>query len=360
MATKLRTDIDWDFILDTIREKKCIILLGPEVARTPEGASFRDAFLETLDIPNNKHILTYYENDDFFLFNDARSKSRIHYSMKSFYQEQKVDRTPYRILARLPLRLYINASPDRFLNSEMGQDIPHIFDFFHKTAARPETSPPSDEIPVVYNMTGVLEEEESLILTHDDLYDYLEGVLATRKLPQNLLNELCSSRSLIFLGFSFEKWYVQLMLRLLRVHDDRSKFVRYATHEKFKPETISLCKDQFKMEFVGDNIFEFLKSLEQKCEERGLLRELNDDESTADQMVLHFIEQNDFDKAINLLKDYFQPIDEDLYSEVIGISSRYNRLRKRINQNVLSKEDAEIELSKVRHSLIDMTKEMDL
>lgn len=359
MEATLQQYIDWEFILDTIRDGKCILVTGPEVARTPEGDNFRTTFLQELDIPNNPFIATYYEKDDFFLFKDARAKSRIYYQMKRFYQDQPFEQEIYKKIARLPIGLYINASPDRFLDQVMGQDLPHLFEYFHKNDPQPVSEDLRPGMPRIYNLVGVLEEEESLLLTHNDLYEFLEGVLSSQRLPQYLLNALYGASSLIFLGLSFEKWYVQLMLRLLRLHEDESKFVRYATDQKFNADTLSICRDQFKIEFINEDIQGFVDELFKRCEQQGILRELEGSHRSLVELVRQAIEGDDFEQAITRLKNFFKDLAEDLYTEMIGISSRYNRLKKRMNQNVLDEKEAGQELAKIRMALLDITKEME-
>ena len=50
-------NVDWEFILATIKGEKCILLLGPELVVTEEGKPFEQALVEHLDIANNENIL---------------------------------------------------------------------------------------------------------------------------------------------------------------------------------------------------------------------------------------------------------------------------------------------------------------
>lgn len=357
MTQTLSDNIDWDYIMRTIAAEECILFLGPESVRTQDDKSYRQAFKDSLKVEENPQIASYYDGEELFLFSDAIAKSKVYYQMKEFYQ-QEYQRQLYQQIARLPLRMVINASPDKFLCDVMGEGA-HQFAFFHKSDPRTEVSAPTDGIPLVYNLTGVLEREESLLLTHDDLYEFLEAILARQNLPQAVTDELFTARSLIFLGFRFDKWYVQLLLRLLKVHDSRSKFARYATQQKFNADTLSICQDQFKIEFVGNHISDFVGELYRRCEAEGLLKETQTPANSPSEQVRQAIEADEFGKALKILKEVFEKQDEDLLKDVIVLSGRYNRLRKRINKNVIEEEKANIEIERIRAFLIDLCDEIE-
>ncbi|MEL7531845.1 MAG: SIR2 family protein [Bacteroidota bacterium] len=348
--------MDWNFLMDTVRDGRCVLLLGPEVAKTASGQSFRQAFAESLDLVNNPLIASYYDKEELFLFPDAIAKTRIYYQLKAFYQ-QDFQREFYGKLARLPLKLFINASPDSFLADTLGT-AKHHFDYFHKTDPREEVSQPSLEKPLVYNLLGALEEEESLLMTHDDLYEFLEAMLARQHLPRKLTDEIFAARSLVFLGFNFDKWYVQLLLRLLKVHDVRSRFARFATEQKYNADTLSICEEQFKIEFINNGVDGFLDELYQRCETENLLRELSTAAQSPKEQILQHIEADQMNAAIDRMKGLFEAQDKDLFNEVIGISARHNRLKNRLNRNVIDEERGSVEMSRIRESLLELSEEI--
>lgn len=350
---------EWDFIINTLIDGKCILLIGPNVARLDSGQEFLAGMYEALDIANNPHIASFYEKEDFFLFNNPQAKTRVYYQIKDFYKKQAHQKSIYEKMARLPVKMWINVAPDRFINDALDQlEIPYVFEYFDKSKARPEISEPSLAKPAVYNLTGILEEEESLILTHSDLYHFLEAVLARQQIPGKLMNACLSAHSIIFLGFNFDKWYVQLMLRLLRMHDEAGRHVRYATDQKFNADTLSICKDQFQIEFISENLDGFVEELYQRCEQEGALRKPGEKKETPAKQIRQLIAEDNMEKAIESAREYFEENDEDLLIETIGITSRFNRLRKRIRQGIIHEQDADVEMAKVRHAILDLTNEM--
>lgn len=357
MVKPSNTITDWSYLIETIRQGECIILLGPEIPMTLNGVSFWRAFVSSLEIETNSQIASYYDAEELFLFSDAIAKSRVYYQMKSFY-EQEPKSLYYDQISRLPLKLILNANSDRFLCDRIGEGN-YNFEFFHKSDPNDIVPIPKIEKPLIYNLIGSLEEEESLILTHDDLFGYLEAVLAQQQLPSIIIDEIFNARSLIFLGFRFDRWYVQLLLRLLKVHDARSRFARYATQQKYNADILSICEDQFKIEFVGAKAGDFLNELYKRCEAEGLLIERSPNENSFLEEIKLNLSKNKLIKALEILKDQIElKADEDIANEVIGLSARLNRLEKRKRQNVITQEQSQVESSRIREDILALMSEL--
>ena len=131
---------------------------------------------------------------------------------------------PYRVLAALPLPIYLTASPDPLLADAL------------QTARRPaqvqvcpwhveekhfvgeEIEPPTPEAPLVYHLLGHLDDPESLVITEDDYFRYLIGVRANVRLIPPEVQRALADTALLFLGFRFDDWsfraLLQSMLRL--------------------------------------------------------------------------------------------------------------------------------------------------
>ena len=352
--------IDWDFILNTVRSNRCVILVGPEVAHTEDGVMFRKAFLQSLDLANNDNIAAYYEGDELFLFPSAPSKTRVYYKLKDFYQQTPAKTEVYDQLARLPLKLWVNASVDTFLAQALERlQIAFDFDYFNKSKARPDIMPPTKEQPLLYNLVGIVDEEESLLLTHGDLYQYLEAVLSRNQLPGRLLDTCLEAHSVIFLGINFEKWYVQLLLRLLRMHDEQGRHVRYSTEKKLNADTLSIVKDQFQIEFISDNIDAFVQELYDRCEAEGLLRNPGEGKVKPSQRIRHLLQEDEIGKALEMMQEFFEEEDEELADETSLLMRRFNRLNKRMRQGVLDERDSSVQLNNIVVAVQDLIKEME-
>jgi len=82
------------------------------------------------------------------------------------------------------------------------------------------------EQPLVYNLFGSLVEPDSLLLTENDLLDFLVHMVKNSPpLPWDLTSRLSAANtSFLFLGFGFRHWYLRVLLHVLKAHTDRTNF----------------------------------------------------------------------------------------------------------------------------------------
>lgn len=93
-----------------------------------------------------------------------------------------------------------------------------------------------ERIPMYYNLCGCVEKPSTLVLDYDDLFRLLEGMLGAPKLPEKLLARLKDTTSYLFLGFPFDRWHTQLMLRLCSGRDYAQRAPAYAKATAGKEE----------------------------------------------------------------------------------------------------------------------------
>jgi uncharacterized protein (UPF0147 family) len=303
-------DIRWDYLIDDIREGKCVILLGPEAALHQSGQTFQQLLLTELNPPNNPDIKYYHQEDELFLFTDTRAKGLVVRNISKFYTRQTNEYLPdfYEKLSQIPVYLWINTSPDLVLKKVLeANGNPFDFNFYEKKKEKKEVELPSLAKPLLFNLLGSFEREESLVLTHDDLFAFISSILADNSLPQNLRNALTDARSSLFLGFKFEKWYVQLLIKLLGVPEESLKYAflpelsvsptnSSQNNQRIAGET--LMRETLKIEFITHHIPEFVQTLYEKCQAENLLRlPIPKPQNTENQMKDVFISYSTKDQA---------------------------------------------------------------
>jgi hypothetical protein len=83
---------------------------------------------------------------------------------------------------------------------------------------QPTLARPPELKPLVYRMFGDLAEEDTLVLTEDNHFDYLVAMtraLATEGMPAEVKGALTSS-AVLFLGFRITDWDFRILLRSIR------------------------------------------------------------------------------------------------------------------------------------------------
>lgn len=266
------TPIDWDFLVKTIKRERSILFLGPEIFKTKDGISLQAKFFKKLAEENPDKILSY-NDDGFFLFANSQAKTRTFLKIVDFFEES-FEEEIIRKIAEIPFHTIVSINPDITLKRvfEKNNQV-HTFEFFDKNNKKDIADAPSKDKPLLYNLFGSVTKEETLILTHDELFDYFRALMGNNVLPLELRSALESALDYVFLGFQFDKWYVQLILSLLKLHDEKYHFIRYASAMNLTEETASLCINHFKIEFIDNDTDKFVNTLHEKCGEANLLRD---------------------------------------------------------------------------------------
>jgi hypothetical protein len=142
---------------------------------------------------------------------------------------------PFNILARLPVKIYINANPDNLLELALrknNRDPLVTYSRWRKPledAEAIEASNRSVEInvnrPLIYQLFGTASRSESLVLTEDDYFEYLMWVNNTNAripLPEQIITSWRDD-ALLFLGFQLEDWSFRALFRSILYGDRRIK-----------------------------------------------------------------------------------------------------------------------------------------
>ncbi|MCA9698839.1 MAG: SIR2 family protein, partial [Myxococcales bacterium] len=143
---------------------------------------------------------------------------------------------PYRILAEIPAPVYVTTNFDPLLeralkaNERMAQQV--VTRWRHKrapAAAKAETfEEPSARKPLVYHVFGAfgVRDEDCLVLTEDDYFDYLINTVAAKLIPSAVEGALVDN-SLLFLGFRLTDWHFRVLFRLMMNLPGRERLRHY-------------------------------------------------------------------------------------------------------------------------------------
>ena len=246
---------EWDKVfkplLFDLGRQKCVLLLGPELARK-DGQLLREVMKEQLKQHHEGDIAHFHERDNLMLFHNKAAKSEVQRTVSLFFEETKPDAGVYEKIAALPFALTISTSPDHWLLAAYPKETKPQFAFFNHIGHNDEDTLERWERdrPLVYNLCGSYQEDASLVLDYDDLYRLLQTAMGTPGLPKKLRRTLGEARSYFFIGFDFDKWYTQLLLRLLS-EDNAPMQVALSTQYGNKDNQIFLLK-QFNIKFIGE------------------------------------------------------------------------------------------------------------
>jgi hypothetical protein len=248
-----------------IRNDACILLLGPGIAFDPED---RDSTPLTIKLAcvlarqlNPPHETLFEDNLVYIAQIYQRENDRISLELEveDFYHSYAGCTTDiHRRLATLPISLCIDLVPAGlmakaydeagktpvrdFYGSDKGQTI-SLFEFKPKR-------------PLVYELFGSLDDPASLLLTENDLLDFLVHVAKNApSLPKDLTSRLSDPKtSFLFLGFGFQHWYLRILLHVLNAAVDRQNLSLALEDAAFfdhpdQPQTALFYSEHYRIQF---------------------------------------------------------------------------------------------------------------
>ena len=354
--------VDWDITLQTIQEEKCVLFLGPDLFTRPDGKRLEQQLTEYLDVDNNPDILKYYQEEDLFLFSSKAAKTKTYYKLKAFFQQEFPHvEALFEKIAQIPFHFIITVTSDQKLQSVFEQlHLKSKSDFYWKNySPTTKTKIPARDNPLIYNIFGSVERQESMVLTHNDLFDYFSSVLGERSIPKELKHCFNDAHNFIFLGIPFDKWYLQLLLRMLSLHDD-SEFMRFAANQAVDPELASLCLQHFRIEFLPTKADVFIEELYNHCQQAGILRKAPENRTSIIDQLKELLAQDKMNKVFEQLREFFEQLGDlgaDFLDDVLLLKNRHRRLMKRIAQGIIDNNDSNLESNKIRKSLMELLNE---
>ena len=371
MCSRDFSTINWEDILDTLDEEKCILFLGSGAYCAPDGTNLEEAKIKWLDAKNKENPwIRLHSQDGFFLFRKNRFRRKIVGRLNEFYQ-QTFPRTEadFEKLARIPFKMIFSLSPDNVLSKAFDkQGLAYQTDFyFYDRTISSELPKPSKEEPLIYNLLGNIDEPESIVLTQEEFYQYLKSILKEQSFNPKLKKEIETAECYIFLGLPYEQWYFQLLLRILSLHSVKLHEVeRLALQEFEQPQLQQQYFAEFKLEFIPTDISNFIGELYQKCEAAQILKSpVVDPVDPKIQLTLdvkeirQLIGKDQTEEAFKQLKAHCESSnDQERANELTSLYNRFNRIRKRKRAGTLKPADFDVEKNIIVQSLLNFILEI--
>lgn len=286
-------------LAEALKQRKCVVFLGPDVLKVRDGNSlitFNESLCSKLE-QEMKNYTIYYDKNlnknlaylaQCYADDPAYAPGDIATQALELYNEllpRTIDRGIYEDLARLPLRLVINANTDDILFQQLKKaGIPCTADFYDisnykATAVISQSASKLDATDqpagaMVYNIFGSYQVPDSVLFTESQFLDFINRVLqGNPRLDPEVLRELNEKESYLFLGFDFEQWYFKILFQLLNIKKEQYASVSCGFEEidadpidgpvnaKVSVYNREFYEQEFKMFFVNDDIRNFISEL---------------------------------------------------------------------------------------------------
>jgi hypothetical protein len=145
---------------------------------------------------------------------------------------------PHRVLAQLPLPIYITTNVDNLLVSalkEAGRD-PQVMicpwnEYIEQYETIYDREPdyhPTVSRPLVYHLFGKMDEPDSIVLTEDNYFKFLIGVTGNKDLIPSAVRRALADTALLFLGFQMDEWNFRVLFHGILSQQGSSRRDRYS------------------------------------------------------------------------------------------------------------------------------------
>lgn len=343
--------LDWDTILDYIESEQAALLIGPELMHF-DGQTLDSAWRSKVFEKFQGKISYFYEEEGFFLFPNKIVKNDASRFVRRYISERAPEEEAYKKIAQLKFPVVVSTNPDTYLSDVAYRyGIQHRFSYFKsRSKAVEDVEAPQKDLPLFYNLCGTINDDESIILDYEDVFRLIASSVGTPGLPPKLLMALSKVRIFFFLGFQFEKWYTQLLLRLICGQEQTEKYA--ANKINVESNVSDFLLHQFQIEFL-DEEHRFLDVLLQKCAQRNLLRPLAEAASPLESNIIRLIQTS---------TDLYAPLEElrkaTQQSESSGdttlLMGRYNALVEEKKKGTIDSRDFFVEYNKIIDGILNI------
>jgi hypothetical protein len=260
----------WEGLASRIKGGNCVLVLGPgasTVSGGDEEVPIHVAFARDLAVDVGKQLNKEQRRD--LNADDLRHVSQIWQEIRRnsallqlkcerFYKQYTGETTEFhRNIAALPFQICITSTPDDFLFEAMTQagkkPVRNFYNF--KKSREFRSAEFSVEHPLIYHLYGHTQDSSSLVITENDLIEFLTNVVRkSPALPEQITGILSHPDSTcLFVDLGFKNWYLRVLMRSLGLVNHNEKSVALEPPEFFAQSK----QHQTMLYFSGGNTMEF-------------------------------------------------------------------------------------------------------
>ncbi|MEL7121892.1 MAG: adenylate/guanylate cyclase domain-containing protein [Bacteroidota bacterium] len=352
-------------IMDALEEKKCVLILGNYAFSKPMGAEDeQELFLPDL-IKQEEHKWIEKQTGEvaFDYFTSAQSlvdKAGGQRLFMDLTQLKIQDLGPKQInrfkqISEIPFDLILSTYPFDLVHDVFdANQIAHQYDYYSYMQEAATINPFSESRPLLYNLFGSTRHKESMVISLDRLYQFIFGILGVRQLPKLIQDKVQQASHLVFLGFSFDDWYMKLLLRVLKVHEKEISYAHPPSLRELEKGTKQFFESNFKITFLDKRIDEFVDGLHQLCVESNVVRNgiYTTTESPYEQLQ-SLNEDQRFEEVLEQLDEILIKDGKEgsLLKELGEYQQNFHKMKELENYSIFSKQELEKKWRQLRNKL---------
>lgn len=345
------TETEWRNIIDDIEQGKAVLLIGPDFMLFENKPIYTYLQAELLK-SNESDISFYYERDGLFMFSSDSAKLRVIREINRLYDSLTPDETVLSRIAQIPFPLIISLNPDHFLSQVLYEKGIRHRSQYNRANERIDVEKPATTAPLIYNLFGSITQDDSLVLDYDDVYRLLKWTFDEGNLPPKLLQCYRQARTCIFLGFQFDRWYSQLLLKILNGEGKKEQHIAIRRPDKADAEAFIMR--QFNIKFIGDQL-NLIDEIFDRYAIKYAVKPVDDTPVSPNGVqVIRQVQKGDLGRALDVLEQRSEGT--DFGDAIIALQARYSRLES--GRERTDSRDYQTELNAIIHTVISYAKRL--
>lgn len=354
------TELQWKSLLRGIEQDRCVICVGPEFYSNPADGRSQSTRLGNYLRSKAQELGIRVRENGWYHLRERGDDGAAYEAVREFYEgEIRGKEALLEQLAQINNHMVLSFTPDRHLADTFKRlGYKHRADTYVRNAPDRNTEAPTKDTPLVYNLTGELDQRNSLVLTYNDFFDFIQSTFRGNSMSTLLKDTLLSANYYLFLGIPEDDWRMHIFLRVLRQHE-RGKN-KYAPMPEANEQLQESWYEQYNIKLINEHIADFMAALHARCANAGLLRTTGADQVVTKTVVekLHdFIADNLIVEALDHLLLELKGVGATGHSMMVAavqLKGRAAGLKEKTMLGILSTEDMLVEEAQISHSLLEL------
>jgi hypothetical protein len=227
---------NWTNLVTSLRHRQCVLVLGPEVPAKLASTAGSSPAARDLSYSEEltRQLASEFEGDDrrvmgstlaavAQLYEDAFGPNTMRSAAAQFYISEAYDPSDvHRSLASLPFSVILTTCHDALLTRALQESgkRPLVCRYYFRGDRHdnPEFAPSeTPDEPVIYHLFGFAQEPRSLVLSENDVLDFLIAIVSERSPLPNTLSRILKRKyqSFLFVGFGIKQLHLRILLKVL-------------------------------------------------------------------------------------------------------------------------------------------------
>jgi len=268
-----------EYIIEDIKNENCVVIVGPDILNLGQQSFFEALCAEIVTVAGSQKLIDtnlqyVFQNEELFEFVPNARHTALPRIIQKFYEKQTGFDEPFTKLSQIPFHLIISLMPDdRLQNIYKAQNLSFQYSHYAREDANEPVDRPTKSVPLLYNLLGDLKASDA-IMTFDHLFTFLSGIMGKKELPKEIQEVLKKAQTFIFLGVHFEKWYVQLLLRIITASKEKKDKYTILRNSQ-NTDLCTFVARRLEVDFLVSDPLEFVDELYDSCRNEGLLKTIS-------------------------------------------------------------------------------------